>query len=195
MKSLLTALLLVVLHTALHAQTSPRLQAIDTTYSELVYVHEMIGDQAITGLDGSRHKFRIVEKVEQTNDLQTIKLTFNTCEYTLTVHHKKVISMHLEGNLVATIRDTVTIINNKIYTFKKLNDLEFSYSNQGLEIMHGKVLHLKINKKNIYGQYIDYKKFQHENQEVLLVLASFYSTMIIDKMVKRSKSFFYYLMG
>lgn len=195
MKYLFVILLLVISHAPVYAQNTARLQALDTTYSELVYDSETIGGQAITGLGGSRHKFRVVERVEQNKDLQTIKLTFNACEYTLTFQNKKAISLHLERNLVATISDTITIINNKAYTFKKTKELEFSYLHQGQEIMHGKILHAKINRKNIYGQYLDFKKFQHENQEMLVVLASFYSTRIIDKMVKRNKSFFYYLLG
>jgi hypothetical protein len=194
MKSLFVILLLVISHAALHAQNTARLQAIDTTYSELVYVDETIDGQTVTGLGGSRHKFSVVEGLEQKNDLQTIKLSFNACEYTLSFQDKKAISLHLEGNLVATISDTVTIINKKAYTFKKTKELEFSYSHQGQEIMHGKILHGKINRKNIYGQYLDFKKFQHENQEMLVVLASFYTTRVINKMVKRNKSFFYNLL-
>jgi len=194
MKTLVTSLCLFVSVATAQSQHDERLSAIDTTYSELVYAQETINGQPVTELRSGRHKFRVIESIEEHDGLQIIHLTYDDRPYTLTLAADTTAATILQRDkkVMASIHQKNVRINNKTYVFKKINNAEFSYSLHNQVVMHGKAL-ITDNAYNIYGQYLDFKEYQHENQEVLIILASFYTTGIIDRIVKRKKSFFYKL--
>ncbi|RAV99827.1 hypothetical protein DQQ10_17445 [Pseudochryseolinea flava] len=165
----------------------------DTTFLELVHSNKTIDGVALSRLQSGRHQFSVEERVVTIDGIKQLNLSFDGRQYVLKFQDGKPYALERDSRVVASVGEKI-IMNDKTYVFKKNGPQAFGYYLDGEEVMHGTIMHAKMN-RDIYGQYLNFLKYQREYQEALIVLASYYSTVTIDRMIKKKKSFFALLDG